>query len=114
MRKVLGAAGIAEDTLRLIKDVTANCKQCREWATSGEDKKASLDVPTKINEAVEIDLLFYKQHIVFHAIDRASRYHNGIEINGKTKADILDGFHKSWLSFMHAPVKLYVDGEAAI
>ena len=96
MRKVLGAAGIAEETLKLIRDITANCRQCREWSTPGSDTTASYDAPAKINEAVEIDLLFYKSHIVLHVIDRASRYHNGIEIASKSKDDILDRLHKCY------------------
>ena len=55
MRKVLFAASTPENTLKRIRDITANCRQCREWAKPGEDKKATVDVPTKINEIVEID-----------------------------------------------------------
>ena len=114
MRKTLSAAGIPESVLALIRDVTANCRQCREWTKPPPDEKGKVEVPQAINDSVEADLLFYKTHIVFHVIDRASRFHNGIEVRSKTLADLLDAFHKCWVSFMTAPNKLYIDGESAI
>ena len=114
MRKVLAAAGVPEQTLKLIRDITANCRQCRIWTTPSPDTKASHDVTTKVNETVEFDLMFYKQHIICHIVDRASRFHGGIEINSKSKEDVLDGIHKCWINFMLAPQQLYADGESAI
>ena len=36
------------------------------------------------NEKLEADILFYKKWLVWHMIDKADRWHNGIEIASKT------------------------------
>ena len=65
MRKVLSSAGFAEDTLKLIRDVTSSCRQYREWQRPASDSKTNYDTCTFFNETCECDLLFYTSHIFF-------------------------------------------------
>ena len=37
----------------------------------------------RFNEGVQCDLLFYKEHIVFHMVDKCIRWHVGREVAGK-------------------------------
>eukprot|EP00959_Pyramimonas_sp_CCMP1952_P327616 6858540-Pyramimonas_sp.AAC.1 len=54
----------------------------------------------KFNEAVECDLMFYKQeHNLYHIIDRCIRYATGIGIPDKTMTSILDAYHQCWMQF---------------
>eukprot|EP00959_Pyramimonas_sp_CCMP1952_P377107 7898854-Pyramimonas_sp.AAC.1 len=70
--------------------------------------------PGKFNDAVDCDLVFYKQqHHIFHIIDRCIRYATGMEIPDKTMTTILDAYHQCWMQSGPAKV-LYSVGEGTL
>ncbi len=70
------------------KDVCSTCRQRREWARPQLDDKAQPEVPQEINAIVEAAIPSYKDGMVLHVIDRASRHHNGCEAATTTRKDL--------------------------
>ena len=80
LNSTLSAAGVPTEVLSMIGDIVATCRQCREGAKPASDTKATFDVPQAINETVECDIMFFMSHMIFHLIDRASRFHHGSQV----------------------------------
>ena len=98
----------------MFKGVVDTCRECRAWAKPGNDAVQSLSLPTKFLEQGECDLLFYKDHIVFHIIDRTIRLSGACEIKGKTTPELLEAYTCCWFQH-HGPFKeLYTDGESGL
>ena len=71
-------------------------------------------ISIRFNEHVEADLLFYKDYIVFHLIDRCIRWHAGDEAENKTEDHLLELLDVVWLK-LYGPMTVYiVDGERGI
>ncbi len=110
MRLVLQSAGVDEARLAMIKPIVDTCRECRIWQKRGHEIKPSLDVTVKFLEKGETDLMFYRSHIGFHAIDRALRFSGGMEIPDKFPHSLLKGYKLSWFKY-YGPFKiLYSDG----
>eukprot|EP00959_Pyramimonas_sp_CCMP1952_P233120 4871656-Pyramimonas_sp.AAC.1 len=75
MRAYMSRVGI-DVRLSMIKGVVDSYRECRAWEKPG-DAVMPLIPPGKFNEEVECDLMSYKQHIVFHIIDRCIRWAAG-------------------------------------
>ena len=55
--------------------------------------------------------MFYKTHMVWHMLDRADRWHAGIELISKDASGLRDAVHRTWIS-IYGPFKfLVIDGE---
>ena len=72
----------------------------------------SISIPTKFNEEVETDLMFYKKHIGFHIIDRAIRLSDGCEVSDKKEPTLLDAYSTVWFQRHGGAKFLYTDGES--
>ena len=75
MHKFLERVGVADRVLNLIPEVCQTCRVCREWAKPGPGNQCNINMPDTFNQQVEADLLFVYKHIVFHLLDRCSRWH---------------------------------------
>ena len=114
MTTILRAAGIHSNVLSRISEVIKNCRECRVWAASGNTTIPTLSLPDQFNQHVEVDLMFYRTFIVFHMIDRCTRWHAGLIIDNKEEATLLDALHVCWISIFGAMQKLYSDGESGM
>ena len=61
-----------------------------------------------------MDLMFYKDFIVCHFIDRASRWHATKEVKSKSTEELFEAMMTSWIT-IHGPMEeLIVDGESGV
>ena len=78
------------------RTVVDTCKVCREWAKPLSEAVASIEITTRFNHQVELDLLFHGKHIVLHMIDRCTRWHAAVEIPDKTTRSIINAIQAIW------------------
>ena len=83
MENILRAAGIDATTLGWIPDIIDTCRACRAWQPVSDAPQTTIDLPCKQNEKLEADILYYKLWQVWHMLDKADRWHNGTEVQGK-------------------------------
>ena len=58
--------------------------------------------------------MFYKDYIIFHIIDRRTRWHLGDEAPDKREDTLIDLYATVWIKH-HGPFQvLYVDGESGL
>jgi hypothetical protein len=114
MTRVLTAAGLPKSVLDIVPDVVDTCRECRAWQKPERKTVASIRMSTKFNEHVEMDLLFYKDFIVCHFIDRTSRWHATKEVKSKTAEELFEALMTAWIS-IHGPMQeLIIDGESGV
>ena len=75
MTNHLRAAGIRNSVLEQIPEIIKTCRECRIWVTPAPATQQSVTLPARFGQQVESDLLFYKEHIIFHSICRAVPRH---------------------------------------
>ena len=66
MTRILHAAGVPKEVIDLVPDIVETCRECRQWQKPGNDTIATVNVSTKFNEHVEMDLMFYRMYIMCH------------------------------------------------
>ena len=114
MTSTLRAAGIPNSVNEMVPNIIKTCRECQKWASPGNTTVPSITLATSFNEHVEFDLLFYKTHIVFHLICRATRWHATKEIHDKTTETLLNCLVECWIS-IHGPMQnLHMDGESGM
>ena len=111
MTNVLRNAGVNEEVIRYIPDVINTCRECRKWVPRARETQPSVSIALGFNEVVETDLMFYKEYIVHHFIDRASRWHVAVEVPNKHQETLLTSFQKSWIAIFGPPNLLVTDPE---
>ena len=114
MTRVLAAAGLPNDVLELVPDIVDTCRECRRWQKPKEDTIATIKMSTKFNEHVEMGLMFYKNFIVCHFIDRATRWHAATMVESKEDTTLVQALLTCWVG-THGPMtELIVDGERGV
>ena len=93
MTNLLKHAGLGENVIKLIPDIINTCKECGAWTSRPKDTQPSVSLAMRFNEAVETDLLFYKEHVIHHMLDRATRWHSAVISPCRTST--LRGFRSS-------------------
>ena len=109
MRQILSAVGIDNARLDMIKPIVDTCRECRAWQRPGNTVVASVSLPTRFNEEGECDLMFYKNYIAFHIIDRAIKLSDGEQIHDKSTNTLLDAYTSAWVQ-RHGPVAILFSG----
>ena len=113
MQKLLRKASVPESVIELVPDIVDTCAACRKWTRPLPDAQASVEVSDTFNFQVECDLMFVYRYIIFHLIDRCTRWHQATLVENK-KAETLVAALETWVS-LHGPMKeLIVDGERGI
>jgi hypothetical protein len=75
---------------------------------------ASVHVAGKFNEQVECDILFYLKDMIFHCIDRATRWHAATLIKNKDAESLIEALDHIWVG-IHGPMtQLIMDGEKGL
>ncbi len=67
------------------------------------DSVASANMSDKFNQHVEAYLLFICHYIVFHLIDRCTRWHAAKVIPNKEEATLVDAIDELWIK-LHGPM----------
>ena len=65
MVRILSRAGVPDETLKLIPEITQTCRICRNWTRPLPHNVASATLPDKFNERVEADIMSVYDKIVF-------------------------------------------------
>ena len=114
MERVLQAAGVPREAIDCIPDVIDTCKECRAWQKHRPEVKPSIELVTKQNEQVEADILFYKDHMIWHMVDRADRWHAATPLPAKTAGDLCEAISRCWIRAFGPFKTLVIDGEKGI
>ena len=77
MQKLLERVGVRREVLNLVPDIVDTCVACRAWARPLPDAQASVELADTFNQQVEGDLLFLYDKVVFHLLDRCTRFVDG-------------------------------------
>ena len=114
MRRFLERVGVPDAILNLIPEICDTCKVSRMWAAPGPNNVCSVDIPDTFNKQVECDLLFIHKYIIFHMLDRCTRWHAGALVPDKNEETLTNAIHQCWVG-LHGPMKeLILDGESGI
>ncbi len=89
MRKMLERCGVPEETLKLPPMILQTCKICRERTYPGPSNASNMEIADTFNARVECDLLFFHKQMIFHTVDRCTRWHAAMVIQGKTEEDCM-------------------------
>ena len=114
MRRMLERCGVAEHVLQMLPEITQTCKVCREWARPGPSNASNIEVADTFNAQVECDLLFIHKHIIFHMIDRCTRWHAAKLVRSKAEEDLMAAIDELWIATHGAPKEFICDGESGI
>merc|ERR1712026_524797 len=114
MRRFLDRVGVPQEVLKLIPQVVQTCQVCREWTRPGPDSVCSTEIADTFNTQVECDLLFVEKHIIFHMIDRCTRWHATMLVADTQEATLMHAIENLWVTTHGPPKELIVDGEGGI
>ena len=114
MKNIFQLADLPSRVMDHCQTVVDTCKVCREWARPLSEAVASIEVTTRFNHQVELDLLFHGKHIILHMVDRCTRWHAAVEIPDKTMASIVTAVQSIWVHLHGSMSELIVDGESAV
>ena len=90
------------------------CRVCREWAKPGPANSCSISLSDNFNKQVECDLVFIHKYIIFHLVDRCTRWEAAGVIPDKTGETLLKAIDTLWVG-IHGPMKeLITDEESGI
>jgi hypothetical protein len=79
----------------------------------GPATQPAVTLAERFNSHVEVDLMFYHTYIIFHMIDRCTRWHQGSIIANREETTLLDNLD-NWIQLHGAMNHLYVDGEPGL
>lgn len=114
MRRVLSAAGLLSSILDKVSQVVDTCRECRSWTRPANETIPTMRMTTAFNEHVEVDLMFYKEHTIFHMICCGTRWHAACLVRSRHEEELMSAMHKIWLS-THGPMQTLIsDGELGI
>eukprot|EP00438_Fugacium_kawagutii_P035880 Skav204682 [mRNA] locus=scaffold1284:96116:106049:- [translate_table: standard] len=114
MKRVLTAAGLPKEILDKIPQVVDTCRECRQWTRPANETIPTLRMTTAFNEHVEVDLMFYREHVIFHLICCGTRWHAATVIQSKQEQELLTALNRTWVS-IHGPMQqLISDGESGL
>ena len=104
MRRFLDRVGVKDEVLDLIPEIVDTCRVCRTWAKPGPANVCSINIPDKINEQVEFDLLFIHKYIIFHLLDRCTRWHAAKTVPNREEGTLTEALDALWTSH-HGPIR---------
>ena len=84
-------------------NIIDTCRACRAWQEPKDSPQTTIDLPSKENESLEADIMFYKVFQVRHMLDQADRWHNGTEVQRKTSTELKEAMSRTWLQIFGPP-----------
>eukprot|EP00971_Amphidinium_carterae_P293256 5822447-Amphidinium_carterae.1 len=120
MDRVLRAAGIPSEVLRLIPAVVETCTTCRAWQRPAPSAIATSSTAQTFNSQVEADLVFIKPVTeasntnVLLLTDRCTRWVSAGVVSDKETPTLLTALDRVWTSMFGPPKELFVDGETGL
>ena len=113
MKDLLQAAGASPEVLAVVQRVVDTCSICRAWSRPSPKSVATTSLPTKFNEVVEADLLFYKSFVILHVIDKCTRFTVTSLLANRETDTVMEQLHKHWIALLGPPGVIVSDQEGA-
>eukprot|EP00435_Cladocopium_sp_Y103_P051132 s594_g15.t1 len=114
MQVLLEAAGVNPQILAMIPSIIDTCDICRHWQRPGPKSVASTRLAETFNKEVQMDLLFYKTHVVLHCIDSCTRWTSVSLLPNREPSSIIDGFANCWVRLFGPPTCILSDQEGGL
>ena len=111
---VLRQAGVAQRIIDMIKDIVNTCRECREWQLPGKATKITATLSEHFNQNVEGDILFVMSYMIFHLVDRCTRWKAGEIIEHKDKETLIQALHTTWIGIHGHMDNFIIDGESSL
>ena len=67
----------------------------------------------ELNHKVETDLIFWRDYIIMHFVDRATRWQAAVLVESKNATALIAGLDKAWVKIFGPMRELIMDGETA-
>ena len=74
MTKFLNRVGVPDRVLQMVPEICSTCEIGRTWSRPGPSNAMNIDLPDTFNQQVECDLVFVYKSIIFHLVDRCTRW----------------------------------------
>ena len=94
LRDLLTVAGAPSSVLDQVQSVVDTCRVCRSWQDVAPRAVASSSLTAHFNEDMQVDLLFWKTHVVLHMIDVCLRFAVATIIANRTTEVVLEAITK--------------------
>ena len=105
MTRFLRHVGVPQRVLDLIPETVQMCQLCRAWTKPGPGHVSCTQNSDRFNEHVECSLFFIdQQHIIFHMLDRCTRWHTARPIPDTTEDTLKRTINEMWIT-IHGPPK---------
>ena len=114
MKRFLERVGVSQRVLDIIPEIVQTCRVCREWAKPGPSNSSNVEIADTFNLQVECDLIFIHKFIIFHMIDRCTRWHTAMVIPNKQEETLMKAIDTLWVATHGPPKALITDGESGI
>jgi len=114
MTRLLQRVGVSDTALGLIRDIVDSCPVCRQWVRPSPHNQVGINLPDTFNDQVEMDLLFHAKHVIFHMVDRCTRWHAAAIVPNRESETLVAAIDRIWVSIHGPPRELICDGETAI
>ena len=113
-KRSLDRVGVSQRVLDIIPEIVQTCRVCREWAKPGPSNSSNVEIADTFNLQVECDLIFIHKFIMFHMIDRCTRWHAAMVIPNKHEETLMKAIDTLWVATHGPPKELITDGESGI
>ena len=98
----------------MVPSVIDACRECRAWQKPEHEITPTVELVIRQNEFVEGDILFYKQHMAWHMLDRADRWHASTVITSKSGPSLCRAIDLTWVTVFGPFLYLVIDGEKGL
>ena len=114
MKTIFDSVGLPPSIQKVVAEVCDTCRECRAWTKPKPEVQPSLTVSTRVCQHGELDLMFYRDYIIFHIMDRCTRFHTGDEAKDKSEDTLIELYELTWCKHFGPFEILYVDGESGL
>ena len=109
MMDLLRVAGAPAHVIDQVQSIVDTCRICRSWQDVAPKAVTSSSLCTYFNEEIQVDLMFWKQHIICHIIDVAVRFAAAGFVPDRLTYSVLHAILVLWFRIYGTPQRLTSD-----
>ena len=114
LTELLRKAGAPDAALKLVATIVETCRTCRMWTRPTARSMTRVSLAQDFNQMVQWDILFYKDVMLSHMMDEATRWCSFVVLASKEAVDILDCILMQWITIF-GPMKILItDSESSL
>ena len=113
MSEILRVAGVPDAVTAMVPSIIDTCRVCRAWQRVGPRLMSTATTVGEFNHTVEQDLLFYRDYIIQHLVDKGIRWSSAIEVKDRLTETLLAALSTQWIAIFGPMKVLTSDGEGA-